>query len=595
MRSLFASTPYHLPGECLRDSSPQAIRDGSINHPQALSKTCRKLVHMRELVMNTEGVTAHTACGDFDVRSTGGEERTARIALINPRFNMSFWGHDYVMPIVGKRANTPVAALPLLAALTPQAHVVELIDENVESLDYEALAGMDIVGVTGMSVQRARMKEILRELKQRGCFTVVGGPWVTVQEDYFGELADVIFVGEAETTWPTFLEDWQSRRWKRRYEQPMKSDMTRVPTPRFDLLKMDKYLFASIQISRGCPFTCEFCDIIVTFGRLPRLKTSAQVLAELESLRRVNVDQVFIVDDNLIGNKHAIKGVLRDVIQYQERHGYPFTFFTEATLDLAEDDELMRLMADANIEAIFIGIETPNEAALKEAKKHQNVRPSAGSMLERIQKIQHAGIEVSCGMIVGFDHDEPTIFQAQRQFLTEGHIPNAMVGMLYAIPKTPLHARLAEVGRLDPADESEFGTNVIPLHMSRSQLRDGYIGVMQGLYEATAYFERVDSLLFGGYLRQGQLGSDKYWKRHPLAHVKHEIIQTLVTIVFACRLFLHVKESALRREYGQRLWRAVTAGVLPSKLKTYIHFCTMHFHYYKLVQGLHEGRLVSTL
>ena len=550
---------------------------------------------MRELAMITDGATATEEASDTRRRPTGGGDAVARIALINPRFDVSFWGHDHVMPIVGKRANTPVAALPLLAALTPHAHMVTLIDENVEPLDYEALADMDIVGVTGMSVQRARMKEILRELKQRGCFTVVGGPWVTVQEDYFGELADVIFVGEAEDTWPAFLEDWQGRQWKRRYEQQTKSDMTRVPTPRFDLLKMDKYLYASLQISRGCPFTCEFCDIIVTFGRLPRLKTSAQVLAELDSLRVLHVQQVFIVDDNLIGNKQAIKRVLRDVIQYQEHHGYPFTFFTEATLDLAEDDELMRLMTDANIEAVFIGIETPNEAALKETKKHQNVRPGAGSMLERIQRIQRAGIEVTCGMIVGFDHDDATIFDSQQQFLAEGHIPHAMLGMLYAIPKTPLHARLTKEGRLDPADESEFGTNVIPLNLSRSQLREGYISVMHALYEAPAYFERVEALYFGGYLGQGQLGSDQYGKRHPWVRVKHEVTQALVTVVFACRLFMHVKEKGLRREYGQRLWRALTAGVPPSFISGYLYNCALHYHYYKLVKGLREGRLVSTL
>jgi len=550
---------------------------------------------MRELAMHAEVALATEEASESRRRPTGGGGAVARIAIINPRFDVSFWGHDHVMPIVGKRANTPVAALPLLAALTPHAHVVTLIDENVEPLDYAALAGMDIVGVTGMSVQRARMKEILRELKQRGCFTVVGGPWVTVQEDYFGELADVIFVGEAEDTWPAFLEDWQGGQWKRRYEQQTKSDMTRVPTPRFELLKMDAYLYASLQISRGCPFTCEFCDIIVTFGRLPRLKTSAQVLAELDSLRRLHVHQVFIVDDNFIGNKQAIKGVLRDVIQYQEHHGYPFTFFTEATLDLAEDEELMRLMTGANIEAVFIGIETPNEAALKETKKYQNVRPVKGSMLERIQRIQRAGIEVTCGMIVGFDHDDATIFQAQREFLTDGHIPHAMLGMLYAIPKTPLHARLSNEGRLDPADTSEFGTNVIPLHLSRDQLRDGYIGVMHALYEAPAYFERVEALYFGGYLGEGQLGSDQYGKRHPWVRMMTEVKEALVAVVFACRLFVHVKEQGLRREYGRRLWRALTAGVPPSFLSGYLYTCAMHYHYYKLVQGLREGRLVSTL
>jgi radical SAM superfamily enzyme YgiQ (UPF0313 family) len=549
---------------------------------------------MRELVMKAEGAATSTAYGGTDVHPISAPARTARIALINPRFDVSYWGHEHVMPIVGKRANTPVAALPLLAALTPRTHEVTLIDENVEPIDYAALAGMDVVGVTGMVVQRARMKEILRELKQRGCFTVVGGPWVTVQEDYFGELADVIFVGEAEETWPAFLKDWQDNRWTRRYEQNTKSDMTRVPTPRFDLLQMDKYFYASIQISRGCPFTCEFCDIIVTFGRLPRLKTSAQVLAELESLRVLHVQQVFIVDDNLIGNKQAIKGILRDIIQYQERHGYPFRFFTEATLDLAEDDELMRLMADANIEAIFIGIETPNEASLKETKKHQNVRPNAGSMLERIRRIQQSGIEVTCGMIVGFDNDDAGIFQAQRQFLADAHIPHAMVGMLHAIPKTPLHDRLTKEGRLDPADESEFGTNVIPLNLTRGQLRDGYIDVMLAIYEPTAFFERVEALNFGGHLTHGQLGIDKYGTRYPWVRVKHEVMQAVIAIVLAYRLFIHVKEKGLRSEYVRRVWRALTAGFAPSFMTEYLFTCAQHYHYYKLVQGFRAGRLANT-
>lgn len=545
-------------------------------------------------MMKTEEVPARATYGETSMCSKGGKERTARIALINPRFNISFWGHDHVMPIVGKRANTPVAALPLLAALTPQKHTVTLIDENVETLDYKLLAGMDIVGVTGMSVQRVRMKEILRELKKHGCFTVVGGPWVTVQEDYFGELADVIFVGEAETTWPAFLMGWQEHQWDRRYEQQAKSDMTRVPTPRFDLLKMDKYLYASLQISRGCPFTCEFCDIIVTFGRLPRLKTSAQVLAELESLRRVNVDHVFIVDDNLIGNKQAIKGVLRDVIQYQEHRGYPFTFFTEATLDLAEDNELMQLMTKANIEAIFIGIETPNEAALKETKKHQNVRPNAGSMLERIRRIQHAGIEVTCGMIMGFDHDDSGIFQAQRQFIADAHIPHAMVGMLNAIPKTPLHDRLTKEGRLDPADESEFGTNVIPLNLSRAELRNGYINVMHEIYEPTAFFERLEGLNLEGHLTYGQLGIDQYEIRHPWMRMKHHAVHTVIAIVLAYKLFSHVKEKGLRLEYVRRVWRALTTGVGPRFMTNYLYNCAMHYHYYKLAQGLRTGRLANT-
>src|SRR3954452_153139 len=237
----------------------------------------------------------------------------ADLVLINPRFDVSYWGLEHALPLFGKRANLPVASLPLLAALTPAGHTVTLLDENVEPIDFDRVARADIVGVTGMSVQRFRMREILDELRGRGVFTAVGGPGVTVQEDYFGDLADVIFVGEAEETWPRFLDEWKGGRHAARYEQADKSDMAAVPTPRFDLLKMRHYLFGSLQFSRGCPFQCEFCDIIVTFGRRPRIKTSAQIIAELEAMWAQGMRIVFIVDDNLIGNKKAIKEVLRDV------------------------------------------------------------------------------------------------------------------------------------------------------------------------------------------------------------------------------------------------------------------------------------------
>jgi radical SAM superfamily enzyme YgiQ (UPF0313 family) len=283
----------------------------------------------------------------------------ADIVFINPRFEVSYWGMEHALPFMGKRANLPVACLPLLAALTPREHTVTLMDENVEALDYERLARADIVGITGMSVQRFRMKEILAELKQRGVFTVLGGPWVTVSEDYFGELADVVFIGEAEETWPQFLREWKQGLHQTRYEQLEKSDMAKVPTPRFDLLKMRHYAFGSLQFSRGCPFQCEFCDIIVTFGRRPRIKTSAQILVELDALRAQGMRIVFIVDDNLIGNKKAIKEVLRDVADWQAKNEYYFSFFTEASIDLADDDELMEAMVDANILAVFIGIESP--------------------------------------------------------------------------------------------------------------------------------------------------------------------------------------------------------------------------------------------
>jgi radical SAM superfamily enzyme YgiQ (UPF0313 family) len=518
----------------------------------------------------------------------------AEIVLINPRFEMSYWGMEHALPLLGKRANLPVAALPLLAALTPAEHHITLLDENVEAVDYDRLAKADIVALTGMVVQRFRMREILKELKVRGLFTVVGGPWVSVREDYFGDLADVIFVGEAEETWPQFLREWQRGKHRSRYEQAAKTDMTTVPTPRFDLLKMPNYLFGSVQFSRGCPFQCEFCDIIVTFGRRPRLKTSTQIIAELEALRAQKIEIAFIVDDNLIGNKKAIKVLLRDLIAYQQANGYPFDFFTEASLDLAEDDELMQLMVEANIISVFIGIESPNEKSLQETRKFQNVRP-VGSLVERVHRIQDAGIEVWCGMILGFDNDDPSIFEAQREFLKEARITTAMIGMLAAIPKTPLHARLAREGRLDPADDPQFGTNVIPLQMSRTQLRDGYVQTMRDLYEPGAYFERLENLYLKKRIAYNK-GVVKYWRRHPWHWLKSQTRNAVASGVLYWRLMRGVSEVKLRREYRRRIRRFLLSRPDPNLLIFYLFKCFLHYHQYTMTEqmALGDGKIYNT-
>ncbi|HEX8200984.1 MAG TPA: cobalamin-dependent protein, partial [Isosphaeraceae bacterium] len=229
----------------------------------------------------------------------------ARICLINPRFPTSFWGLNHGLSLLGKKANMPVLALPVLAGLTPPGHEVVLVDENVEPIDFDALEAFDIVGLTGMTVQRDRMREILSELRARGVFTVVGGPWVSVSENSYDGLVDVLFVGEAEETWPRFLADWEHGRHRDRYEQAEKTDMTKVPPPRYDLVRFRDYAMGCIQTSRGCPFQCEFCDIIVIFGRRPRIKSTEQVVAEVEAQYRLGVRVIFLVDDNFIGNKKA--------------------------------------------------------------------------------------------------------------------------------------------------------------------------------------------------------------------------------------------------------------------------------------------------
>jgi radical SAM superfamily enzyme YgiQ (UPF0313 family) len=516
----------------------------------------------------------------------------ADIVLISPRFKPSYWGLDYAMPMFDGKAILPVMALPLLASLTPPEHSVTVIDENVEEIDWERCQRADIVGVTGMIVQRERIREILTELKRRGVFTVLGGAWITVRPEDFAGLPDVIFVGEAEETWPQFLAEWSEGRHGTCYEQADKTDMATVPAPRIDLLKMRHYVYGSIQVSRGCPFTCEFCDIIAVFGRRPRLKTSAQVIVELDNLLAAGKRDAFVVDDNLIGNKKAIKPILRDIIAWQRAKGYPLNFTTEASIDLAEDDEMIELMVEANFESVFIGIESPNEASLRETKKIQNLTDRKGTVLDKVHHIQNSGLEVLCGMIVGFDNDDSSVFAAQRHFVAQSRIVMATVNILFALPKTPLYTRLQQAGRLGQLDDHIDGwitTNILPLRMTRHELAEGFLGLMGDLYSAEAFFGRVDALYLDGKLMPNAARS-RYLRRHPLrwmARVGRMMVETLHVFVQLMRL---VPDPAQRRDYRRRLWNVVKRRPRLTTLRAYCVKCALHYHYDRLVRQMQADR-----
>lgn len=513
----------------------------------------------------------------------------ADIVIINPRFDISFWGLEHCMPLFGKKANLPVSCLALLAALVPDHHEVTLVDENVEEVDFDRLGRADLVCLTGMSIQGRRLIEILEEVKARGVMVVVGGPMATVEPEVLEGLADVIFVGEADETWPQFLREWEEGTHQSCYRQTDKSDMETLPLPRVDLLKTERYMFGSLQISRGCPFTCEFCDIIVTFGRKPRLKKSDQVLAELEAFERAGLKIIFVVDDNLIGNKKAIKEVLRDIVAWQQARGYPLTLFTEASLDLAEDDELMELLGLANFQSVFIGIETPNEDSLKETKKLQNVRPKAGSLLERVHRIQDHGIDVWCGMIVGFDHDDASIFKVMPKFLVDARISAALIGLLHAIPTTPLYDRLKKAGRLNSDEDAEqYGTNVVPVGMSREALRDGFIQVMNECYGADAYFKRLDAQFFDQNFKY-VVHQLPYWKGRPLAWAKRCAFNYIKAGAVASRLLSRVEDDGLRARYKTQISRVVRARWRePHILFIYTIKVAMHYHYSALAHALSQ-------
>ena len=523
----------------------------------------------------------------------------AKICLINPRFPTSFWGLNHGLPLLGKKCNMPVLALPTIAGLTPPEHEVTVLDENIEDLDLDALDGFDIVGVTGMSVQRDRMIELLQELKDRGHFTAVGGPWITVAEgwDRFDGLVDVAFIGEAEETWPKFLEEWQRGTHSDRYEQAEKTDMSKVPMPRYDLVKFNEYAMGCVQTSRGCPFQCEFCDIIVIFGRRPRVKTPEMVIAEVDAQYRRGARMIFLVDDNFIGNKKAAKEILRALIDWQERNGYPVVLGTEASLNLAEDDELLQLMTRASMNTVFVGIESPDEEALMETKKIQNVKKGF-TMLDRVHKIQDAGIEVYAGMIVGFDADDRDVFDRQYEFLTAARIPAVMAGMLSAVPSTPLYDRLQAEGRLDnaAADDPAIATNVVPLNMTVQEMRDGWLDLMDRLYDPEEYFKRFDALFLDGKIPLGAAKMRWMWRHRPVAAFVQHVGIVIAAATILAKIWRDPRTEPFRPAYARTLRKLILRRRPVRLLFTFATRCVMHTHFAvmtrQMVRG--ESRLVNT-
>ncbi len=403
-----------------------------------------------------------------------------RIYLVTPKNPESFWTYDRILPSLGKSCIFPNLSMPTVAGLTPAGHDLVLCDENVEEIDFDVEA--DIVGITGYIVHKQRMLEIAEEFRRRGRFVIIGGPYASLCPEELRGKCDVLFVDEAEETWPKFVADFERGEWQPEYRPAEKPDLTTSPTPRFDLVKVERYHAMTIQFARGCPFNCEFCDIIVVYGRRPRVKAVPQVMAEIEECHRLGATQVFIVDDNFIGNKKLAKELLRAVAKWGEANDYPIHFNTEVSLNVAQDDELLDLLRAANFTTIFVGIESPRKSSLAETKKTQNMR---GDLVENVRKIQSYGIQVQAGMIVGFDNDDASIFEEQLRFIQDARIPVSMTGMLQAMPKTPLHDRMAAEGRLiseSVGDQFVF-SNILPKAMSRIELYKGYRTLIADLYE----------------------------------------------------------------------------------------------------------------
>lgn len=398
-----------------------------------------------------------------------------RLLLINPRFPESFWSYRWAVQNIlpAKRAVNPPLGLATLAALSPPSWTVEIIDENVESIPLAPAA--DIIGICGMGVQFKRQKELLNYYRASGYYVVAGGSYASLCPELYADIADTVVAGEAEYIWKQFCHDYEAGLQRALYHETGVVSLEDSPTPRFDLLKLDRYAMASMQFSRGCPFRCEFCDIIVMFGRKPRTKTVLQITRELDELRKCHVHNVFFVDDNLIGNKTLAKDLLRGLRDYQREHHYEFSFGTEASLNLSQDPELLQLLREANFNWVFIGIESTDPAALKETMKTQNLRED---ILTSVRRIYASGIDIMAGFIVGFDHDTLDAFETQYRFITESGIQSAMIGLLTALPRTPLYQRLEKEGRLiieaDGTDNTRMRSNIIPTHMSMDEMVNAY-------------------------------------------------------------------------------------------------------------------------
>jgi radical SAM superfamily enzyme YgiQ (UPF0313 family) len=418
------------------------------------------------------------------------------VLLVFPGFNAnSFWNYQATCEIVGAKYPGAPLGLITVAAMLPRHWSIKLVNRNTEDLDEADLEWADMVMTGGMMPQQWDTLALIELAHAHGKVVVVGGPGITSTPAPY-HAADFKVLGEAEGLMDRFVADWRAGARAGTYEGVrFKADVTAAPIPRWDLLKFDQYLHVGVQFSRGCPFTCEFCDIIELYGRVPRTKTAPQVISELDSLYALGYrGHVDFVDDNLIGNKKAVKAFLPHLKAWQEKHHYPFEFSTEASVNLADDDELLGLMRDASFFAVFIGIESPDTETLIKMQKKQNTRRV---LSESIRHIYDAGIFVMGGFIVGFDTETDAVAGPIVKLIEDAAIPIAMVGLLYALPNTQLTRRLEQEGRLfEPengdiqGDQCTAGLNFVMLRARRDALTD-YRTVLDSIFSPVAYFDRV--------------------------------------------------------------------------------------------------------
>lgn len=418
-----------------------------------------------------------------------------KILLVYPEYPDTFWSFSYALKFVSKRAANPPLGLLTIAAMLPTEWEKKLVDMNVRRLEDNDLLWADYVFISAMSIQNESVKTVLNRCRAIGVKVVAGGPLFTQDREEFSDV-DYLVLDEAEITLPLFLDDLQEGRPNHIYTSDKWADVTTTPVPLWDLINMKHYASMNIQYSRGCPFDCEFCNITSLYGRVPRTKSSDQVITELEKLYTLGWrGGVFFVDDNFIGNKIKLKtDILPAIIQWMEKRHYPFSILTEASINLADDEDLMRMMVQAQFDTVFVGIESPNEESLHECSKIPNKNRD---LIASVRKIQNFGMEVQAGFIVGFDKDPVSIFERMIGFIQESRIATAMVGLLNAPRGTKLYMRLLGENRLVKSvtgDNTDFSMNFIP-KMSYEALISGYKKIIETIYSPKFYYTRVKQFL----------------------------------------------------------------------------------------------------
>ncbi len=417
------------------------------------------------------------------------------VLLLYAKFPDTFWSFIHALKFVSKKASLPPMGLATVAAMLPREWGKRLVDVNVRELRDDDLAWADCVFISAMNAQLDSVRKLIARCRAVGKIIVAGGPLFTLEHEQFPEVNHFI-LNEAEVTLPKFLRDFASGNAKRLYTSSEFADIHQTPPPLWELVNFKQYASMSLQFSRGCPHGCDFCSVTAMLGHRPRTKTTAQVIAELDILHRLGWRKaVFFVDDNFIGKKQFLKTeLLPALIAWQKKNGYSTPFFTEASIDLADDDELMRLMVEAGFNQVFIGIETPNEASLKECNKRQNLKRN---LVEAVKHIQSMGLEVQAGFIIGFDHDDETIFQRMIDFIQRSGIVTAMVGLLQAIPGTPLYERLKKEHRLtgDTSGNNTDATTNFLTKMNPETLRQGYRDLIKYIYSPGPYYARIRRFL----------------------------------------------------------------------------------------------------